>query len=54
MSVLRTIAVILFIVGLLGFIIPGIPAADFIKWAILIAIILFVVDLLTGGRRAAI
>lgn len=48
MSLLYTIAVILFIVGLLGLIIPGIPGAMFIRWAIVIAIILFVVGLFTG------
>jgi uncharacterized protein YqgC (DUF456 family) len=48
MSLLYTIAVILFIVGLLGLIIPGIPGATFIRWAIVIAIIMFVVGLFTG------
>lgn len=48
MSLLYTIAVILFIVGLLGLIIPGIPGATLIRWAIVIAIILFVVGLFTG------
>jgi uncharacterized protein YqgC (DUF456 family) len=52
MSLLRTIAMVLFVVGLLGLIIPGIPGAEFIRWAILIAIVVFVVDLLSGGRRA--
>ncbi len=52
MSPLRTIAIILFVVGLIGLIIPGIPAGEFIRWAILIAIVIFVADLLTGGRTA--
>ena len=50
MSTLRTIAIILFIVGLLGLIIPGIPAGEFIRWAILIAVVLFIADLLTGRK----
>jgi uncharacterized protein YqgC (DUF456 family) len=50
MSLLRTIALVLFVVGLIGLIIPGIPGGDFIRWAIIIAVIVFVVDLLTGRR----
>ena len=52
MSLLRTIALVLFVIGLIGLIVPGIPGTEFIRWAILIAIVLFVVDLLSGGRRA--
>jgi uncharacterized protein YqgC (DUF456 family) len=50
MSTLRTIAIVLLVIGLLGLIIPGIPGGAFIRWAILLAIIIFVVDLLTGRR----
>jgi uncharacterized protein YqgC (DUF456 family) len=50
MSLLRTIALVLFVVGLIGLIIPGIPGAEFIRWAIIIAVIVFVVDLLSGRR----
>jgi uncharacterized protein YqgC (DUF456 family) len=52
MSVLRTIAIVLFVVGLIGLVVPGIPGAEFIRWAILIGIILLVADLLTGRRIA--
>lgn len=48
MSLLRTIALVLFVIGLLGLIVPGIPGAEFIRYAIILAIIIFVVDLLTG------
>lgn len=47
-SLLYTIAVILFVVGLIGLLVPGIPGATFIRWAIVIAIILFVVGLVMG------
>jgi uncharacterized protein YqgC (DUF456 family) len=50
MSLLRTIALVLFVVGLMGLIIPGIPGAEFIRYAIILAIIIFVADLLTGRR----
>jgi len=50
MSLLRSIALVLFVLGLLGLIIPGIPGAEFIRYAIILAIIIFVVDLLTGRR----
>lgn len=52
MSLLYTSAVILFVVGLIGLIVPGIPGATFIRWAIIIAIILFVVGLFTGRGGA--
>lgn len=48
MSLLRTIAVILFIVGLVGLLVPGIPGREFIWWGIVLAIFVFVADLLTG------
>lgn len=48
MSLLYTIAVILFVVGLIGLVIPGIPGATFIRWAILIAVFLFIIGLITG------
>lgn len=50
MSLLRTIALVLFVIGLMGLIIPGIPGAEFIRYAIILAIIIFVVDLLSGRR----
>jgi len=50
MSTLRTIALVLLVVGLIGLIVPGIPGAEFIRWAIIIAVVLFVVELLTGRR----
>ena len=50
MSTLRTIAIVLLVVGLIGLIIPGIPGAEFIRWAIIIAVIVFVVDLLSGRK----
>jgi hypothetical protein len=50
MSTLRTIAIILLVVGLLGFIIPGIPGAALIKWAIILAVIIFIVDLVSGRK----
>lgn len=50
MSLIRSIALVLFVIGLLGLIIPGIPGAEFIRYAIILAIIVFVVDLLTAGR----
>jgi len=50
MSLLRTIAIVLLVVGLLGLIIPGIPGADFIRYAIILAVIIFVVDLLSGRK----
>lgn len=48
MSLLYTIAVILFVVGLIGLFVPGIPGATFIRWSIVIAIILFVVGVFLG------
>ena len=50
MSTLRTIAIVLLVVGLIGLIVPGIPGAEFIRWAIIIAVIVFVVDLLSGRK----
>ncbi len=50
MSVLRTVAIVLLVVGLIGLIVPGIPGAEFIRWAIILAVIIFVADLLTGRR----
>ena len=51
MSLLRQIAVVLFVIGILGLFIPGIPGADFIRWSVLIAVIMFVVDVVTGNRN---
>jgi len=48
MSLLYSIAVILFVVGLIGLFVPRIPGATFIRWAILIAVLLFVIGLVTG------
>ena len=50
MSVLRTVAIVLLVVGLIGLIVPGIPGAEFIRWAIILAVIIFVADLLTGRK----
>ena len=51
MSTLRTIALILLVVGLVGFIFgSAYPALALIKWAIIIAVIIFVVDLLSGRK----
>lgn len=50
MSLLRTIALVLFVVGLIGLIVPGLPGMEFIRWAVIIAVILFVVDLLNSRR----
>ena len=51
MSLIRTIALVLFVVGLIGLIIPGIPGGEFIRYAIILAIIAFVADLVTGRRN---
>ncbi len=53
MSVLRTIAIVLFVVGLIGLIVPSIPGMEFIRYAIILAVILFVADLLTGRRAVS-
>lgn len=50
MSTLRMFALVLFVIGLMGLIIPGIPGAEFIRYAIILAVIILVVDLLTGKR----
>lgn len=48
MGLLYNIAVILFVVGLIGLVVPKIPGAMFIRWAILIAVFLFIIGLVTG------
>lgn len=50
MSTLRTIAIVLLAIGLIGLIVPGIPGSEFIRYAIILGIIIFVVDLLTGRK----
>jgi len=52
MSTLRTVAMVLLIVGLIGLFVPTIPGAELIKWAIAIALIVFVVDLFSGRKVA--
>lgn len=50
MSLLKTIAIVLFFLGLAGLIIPGIPGGEFIRYAIILGVILLLVDLFTGRR----
>lgn len=50
MSLLRTIGIILFVVGLVGLFVPGIPGGEFIRYAVVIGIVLLVVELFTGRR----
>jgi uncharacterized protein YqgC (DUF456 family) len=50
MSLIRSIAIILFVIGLLGLLIPGIPGAEFIRYAVILAVILLVVEVLSGRR----
>ena len=50
MSTLRTIALILLVVGLIGWIFGSFPGAELIKWAVILAVIIFVVDLLSGRK----
>jgi uncharacterized protein YqgC (DUF456 family) len=42
---------VLLIVGVIGLLIPGIPGGEFIKWAIILALIVFVADMLSGRKR---
>jgi len=50
MSTLRTIAIVLLAVGLIGLIVPGIPGGEFIRYAIILGVIIFVVELLTSRK----
>ena len=52
MSTLRSIAMVLLVVGVIGLFLPGIPGMEFIRWAIMLALIVFVVDLFSGHRVA--
>ncbi len=51
---LRTIAIVLFVLWLLGFISLGHVLGAFIHFVLVLAIILFVIDLLSGGRTRTI
>ena len=51
---LRTIAIILLVLWLLGFISLSSVLGSFIHLVLVLAIILFVIDLLSGGRRHAV
>jgi len=50
MSMLRSIASILLVIGIIGLVVPGIPGREFIWWAIVLAVIVFVADLVTGRK----
>jgi hypothetical protein len=50
MSTLRTIALVLLFVGILGLFIPGIPGGEFIRYAVILALIAFVVDIFAGRK----
>jgi hypothetical protein len=52
MSALRIIALVLLVLWLIGFIGFGQAVGTFIHALIVIAIIIFVIDLLSGGRTA--
>lgn len=51
MSTLRTVALVLLVVGLLGLLIPGFPAGDALKWAIGLALVAFIGDLLMSRKK---
>lgn len=51
---LRTIAAVLLVLWLLGFVGFREAAGSFIHLLIVFAIVAFIIDLLSGGRRAAI
>lgn len=51
---LRTIAAVLLVLWLLGYVGFGQAVGSFIHLLILFAIVIFVIDLLSGGRRAAV
>ena len=51
---LRTIAAVLLVLWLLGFVGFREAAGNFIHILIVFAIVVFIVDLLSGGRRAAV
>jgi hypothetical protein len=50
MSLLSTIALVLFVLGIIGWIFGTFPGAEFIRWAVILAVIIFVVDLLSGRK----
>jgi membrane-bound ClpP family serine protease len=51
MSTLRSVAMVLLVVGIIGLIFPTVvPGAEFIKWAVILALIVFVADLFTGRK----
>lgn len=50
MSLLRQIAIALFVLGVIGLFLPIIPGMEFIRYAIILAVILFVVDLVMNRR----
>jgi len=51
MSTLRTVALVLLVVGVIGLLIPGFPAGDALKWAIGLALIAFIADLVMGRKK---
>jgi len=51
---LRTIALVLLVLWLLGFIGFGHAVGAFIHLLIVVAVVLFLIDLLSGGRAAAV
>jgi hypothetical protein len=52
MSTLRTVAMVLLVIGILGLFVPGIPGGEFIRYAVILALIVFVVDLFSGRKVA--
>jgi len=41
---------VLLVVGIIGLLVPGIPGGELIRYAVILALIIFVVDLFSGRK----